>query len=203
MEPVNLSDSDDGTDPLELISAWLRAARDADQPMPEAMALATVSPEGWPSVRMVILRGLDAGLVFYTDSESDKGIELATCPRAAVVLHWLAPTHRQVRAVGVVETVPEDQADEYWRTRRPQSRWAGAAWVQSRVTSSRAVLEERLEEYKQRSLDGADVPRPSRWCGYRIVPTVLEFWQGATDELHDRFRYRRAGAGWSRERLSP
>jgi pyridoxamine 5'-phosphate oxidase len=171
--------------------------------MPGAMALATVSSEGWPSVRMVILRGLDSGLVFYTDSESDKGIELATCPRVAVVLHWLTPIHRQVRAVGGIERVTDDLADEYWRTRRPQTRWASAAWVQSRMTPSRAVLEERLEEYKQRFPDAVDVPRPDRWCGYRIVPTVIEFWQEAADEIHDRIRYQRAAAGWSAERLSP
>jgi pyridoxamine 5'-phosphate oxidase len=194
---------DDRIDPLELLSEWLRAARDADEPMPEAMALATVGSDDWPSARMVILRGVDTGLVFYTDRESDKGAELAARPRAAAVLHWLAPAHRQVRAVGTVEAVSDKQADEYWRTRRPEVRWSAAASAQSQVVPSRAVLEERVSEYRRRFPDGAELSRPSRWGGYRVVPAVMEFWQEAVDGIHDRFRYTSAGGSWRVERLSP
>jgi pyridoxamine 5'-phosphate oxidase len=152
---------------------------------------------------MVILRGLDDGLVFYTDRESDKGIDLAETPRAAVVLHWLVPAHRQVRVVGMVETVSDDEADGYWRTRRPEARRTAAASTQSQVVSSREVLEERLHDYERRFPDGVVLPRPGRWSGFRVVPAVIEFWQEAPDGLHDRFRYRRVDGRWKAELLSP
>ena len=192
----------DAIDPLQLLSDWLRAAREADEPMPEAMALATVTSDGWPSARMVILRGIDTGLVFFTDGESNKGVELAAYPRAAVVLHWLAPVHRQVRATGAVETLTDEQADEYWHTRRPHIRWTAAAWVQSQVVASREDLQERASSF-ERSFPDGDLARPSRWGGYRVVPTIVEFWQEAPDGIHDRFRYSRAGASWTIDRLSP
>ena len=194
---------DERAEPLAALSEWLQAARDASEPVAEAMAVATISPDGWPSVRMVILRGLDEGLVFYTDAESAKGADLAGCPRAAAVLHWLTPAHRQVRVSGLVETVSDDEADAYWRARRPQARWAAAATPQSQVAASREVLEERVDAYRRLFPGADDVGRPSRWCGYRIIPTVVEFWQQAADEVHDRLRYRRDGAGWAVERLSP
>jgi pyridoxamine 5'-phosphate oxidase len=190
-------------DPKPILSEWLQAARDAEEPMPEAMTLATITPDGWPSARMVILRGLDAGLVFYTDRESNKGIDLAVNPRAAVVMHWLAPAHRQVRVVGEVQTVSDEQADGYWRGRRPEARRCAAASLQSQVVSSRAALEERLHEYERSFPDSVDLPRPGRWSGFRVIPTLVEFWQEAPDGLHDRFRYRRAGDAWEVERLSP
>ena len=195
--------SDISGDPFELLTGWLRAAREADEPLPDAMTLATVGSDGWPAARMVILRGLDSGLVFYTDRESDKGAELAACPRAAIVLHWLVPTHRQVRAVGTVETVSDDQADEYWRTRRPEARWNAAASIQSEVIASRAALEERVREYARRFPAGADLPRPARWGGFRVVPTIVEFWEEAADGLHERARFTHSEAGWTVERLSP
>ena len=195
--------SDNGADPLRLVSEWLQAARDADEPLPDAMALATIDVDGWPAARMVMLRGLDAGLVFYTDGESAKGAELAACPRAAIVLHWLAPRQRQVRAAGPVEVVSDEEADGYWRTRRPEVRWSGAAWTQSEVIPGRQVLEQRLAEWRRRYPDSADVPRPGRWRGFRVVPTTVEFWQEELDGLHDRLRYRRSAGGWTKEQLSP
>lgn len=195
--------SENSADPVQLLSAWLQEARDADEPMPEAMTLATIAPDGWPSVRMVILRGLDAGLLFYTDRESNKGVDLAGDPRAAVVLHWLAPAHRQVRAVGPVETVSDEQADAYWRSRWPAARRSAAASLQSQVVRSREVLEERLHEYERVFPDSVELPRPSRWSGFRVVPLEVEFWQEAPDGLHDRFCYRRAGDAWNVDRLSP
>jgi pyridoxamine 5'-phosphate oxidase len=152
---------------------------------------------------MVILRGLDRGLVFFTDRESDKGVQLTATPRAAAVLHWLSPQHRQVRVVGEVENVTDEEADGYWNTRRPEARRSAAASVQSQVITCRTVLEERVQELVRQFPDGVDLPRPVRWGGYRVLPLVLEFWQEASDGLHDRVRYRRTAAGWRVERLSP
>ena len=190
-------------DPLRQLAAWLDAARAAGQPMPEAMTLATATSDGVPSARLVVLRGLGRGLVFFTDSESDKGAELAANPRAAAVLHWLVPAHRQVRVAGPVEPVSQDEADRYWSTRAPAVRLAAAASRQSRVVASRTVLETQVRDILRRHPGGADLPRPRRWGGFRVRPSRVEFWQESPDGLHDRLRYRRAGAGWVIERLSP
>jgi pyridoxine/pyridoxamine 5'-phosphate oxidase len=124
-------------DPLRQISAWLDEARTAGQPMPDAMTIASATSDGVPSARLVVLRGLQRGLVFFTDRESDKGAELAANPQAAAVLHWLVPAHRQVRAAGPVEQVSQDEADEYWNARAPAVRLSAAASRQSRVVASR------------------------------------------------------------------
>jgi pyridoxamine 5'-phosphate oxidase len=188
---------------MQFVSAWLQAAREAGEPLPEAMTVATIGPAGWPSARMVMARGVDRGLVFFTDRESDKGLELTADPRAAAVLHWLAPRHRQVRLTGEAQLVSDAEADAYWHSRRPEARRSAAACVQSQVITGRAELEERVKELEQRFPDGVDLPRPSRWSGYRVVPGVIEFWEEAADGLHDRLRYQRSATGWSVERLSP
>jgi pyridoxamine 5'-phosphate oxidase len=190
-------------DPMILVAEWLEAARAARQPLPEAMTLATASVTARPTARMVILRGIDHGLVFFTDRESDKGAELAANPQAAIVLHWLAPEHRQIRATGGVETVTAAEADEYWLTRRREVKTAAAAWVQSKVVSGREELEERLRSLAAANPSGAELTRPGRWCGYRVVPVSVEFWQQADDGLHDRWRCTRTGESWTVERLSP
>ena len=190
-------------DPLRQLSAWLDAARAAGQPMPEAMTLASATSDAVPSARMVVLRGVLHGLVFFTDRESDKGAELAANPRAAAVLHWLVPAHRQVRVAGPVERVSEDEADEYWGTRAPAARVSAAAWHQSRVVASRAVLQGQVRDELRRYPGEAGVPRPRRWGGFRVLPASVEFWQESPDGLHDRIRYRRGGGGWTIERLSP
>jgi pyridoxamine 5'-phosphate oxidase len=192
-----------GSDPIDLLAIWLTAARDADEPLPESMTLATSSPDGFPSARIVILRGLDRGLVFFTDRDSDKGVELATNPRAAIVLHWLAPHHRQVRVVGPVEPVRDEETEDYWRGRHGEARRSAAASWQSRVVDSRAALEAAVTQLRRQYPDGRDIPRPSRWSGFRVVPTTIEFWQEAADGLHDRMRYRRVGDSWACDRLSP
>ena len=171
--------------------------------MPEAMTIATATSDGVPSARLVMLRGLRRGLVFFTDSQSDKGAELAANPRAAAVLHWLVPAHRQVRAAGSAEPVSEEEADEYWSARDPAVRLSAAASRQSRVVASRAVLETQVRDVQRRHPGGADVPRPRRWGGLRLLPSRVEFWQESPDGLHDRIRYRRADSGWITERLSP
>src|SRR6202012_3351766 len=131
---VDVTDLD--ADPLQQVARWLDAARAAGQPMPDAMTIASATSDGVPSARLVVLRGLRRGLVFFTDCDSDKGAELAANPRAAAVLHWLVPPHRQGRAAGPVERVGEDEADQYWSTRAPAARLAAAASRQSRVVAS-------------------------------------------------------------------
>jgi pyridoxamine 5'-phosphate oxidase len=198
---VDATDLD--ADPLRQLATWLDAARAAGQPMPEAMTIASATSDAVPSARLVMLRSLRRGLVFFTDRDSDKGAELAANPQAAAVLHWLVPAHRQVRVAGPVEPVSEDEADQFWSTRAPAARLTAAAWHQSRVVASRAVLEGQVQDELRRHGDGAGVPRPQRWGGFRVLPSRVEFWQESPDGLHDRIRYRREGGGWTIERLSP
>jgi pyridoxamine 5'-phosphate oxidase len=198
---VDVTDLD--ADPLRQLATWLDAARAAGQPMPEAMTIASATSDAIPSARLVVLRDLRRGLVFFTDCDSDKGAELAANPRAAAVLHWLVPAHRQVRAAGPVERVSQDEADHYLSTRAPAVRLSAAASRQSRVIASRAVLQTQVQELLRRHPGGADVPRPRRWGGFRMLPSRVEFWQESPDGLHDRIRYRRAGGGWITELLSP
>ncbi len=119
------------------------------------------------------------------------------------MLHWLKPASRQVRAAGTVEAVSDALVSEQWRLRRPQARWTAAAWVQSRVVASRGKLEELVDDQRRRFPDPDTVPRPDRWSGFRIVPTMIEFWEEAVDQIHDRTRYRRISASWTVDRLSP
>ena len=158
-----------GDDPIQRVTEWLAAARGAGEPLPEAMTLATSTTDGRPSARMVMLRGLDQGLVFFTDSQSDKGLDLASNPLAAIVLHWLAPSHRQVRACGPVERVSEKENDDYWTARRPEARRAALAWEQSQAVDGRPELEERLAAVA-RSIPGGlrrPSPKPVVW-----IPTA-------------------------------
>src|ERR1700746_3261213 len=150
-------------DPLRQLSTWLDAARAAGQPMPEAMTIASATSDGAPSARLVVLRGLPRGWAFFTDCESDKGAELAANPRAAAVLHWLVPAHRQVRVAGPVERLSEDEADQYWSTRAPAVRLSAAASRQSRVVASRAVLEMQVQDRLRRHPGGGGVSRPGAW----------------------------------------
>jgi pyridoxamine 5'-phosphate oxidase len=190
-------------DPLLQLGSWLDAARRAGAAMPEAMAVATSTSAGQPSVRMLILRGLADGVTFFTDGESDKATELLANPRAAAVFHWLAPINRQVRIAGSASVVSADEADRYWASRPPGVRYNAVASHQSRVVSGRESLEESVEEVARRFLDESSIPRPDRWGGFRIAPETVEFWEERPDRLHDRFRYRRAGDTWEIERLSP
>jgi len=198
---VDITDLD--ADPLRQLAAWLDAARRAGEPMPEAMTIATVTADGTPAARIVILRGLQRGLAFFTDLTSDKGAELAANPQAAAVLHWLRPVHRQVRVAGPVEPVSEEEASEYWRTRPAATRRNAAASYQSSVIADQAALQERVKDMQLRHPAGTDLPRPQRWSGFRVLPDRLEFWQESPDGLHDRIRYRRTTNNWTTERLSP
>jgi pyridoxamine 5'-phosphate oxidase len=199
-----MDERDLDADPIRQIDVWLTAARAAGEPACEAMALATATADGGPSVRMVLLRLLDhRGLVFYTDRQSAKGRDLAVNPRAAALLHWRAPAHRQIRVTGPVEPVPERESEDYWASRPLGARRSAVASRQSSVIPSREVLEQRVAALASSDPTGSGPSRPERWGGYRITPLTVELWEEGADRLHDRIRYRRTAGAWERERLSP
>ncbi len=198
---MDSGDLDD--DPLRQLAVFLTAAREAGAAYPDSMALATTGLDGNPSVRMVMLRGVDDGLVFFTDDESTKAVELTSNPGAAAVLHWLAPVQRQVRISGRVTGTSDDESDRYWEARPPGARWTDLAVRQSEIVADRSVLERAVAEVKARYPDESAVPRPPRWHGFRLTPDVVEFWEERGDRLHDRIRYRREDGGWVVERLAP
>jgi pyridoxamine 5'-phosphate oxidase len=189
-------------DPIEQFSLWYDEALSARLPQPDAMALATTSADGAPSVRMVLLKEYDpGGFVFYTNTRSRKANDLLGNPRAAVVLFW-PELHRQIRIEGSIEVVSDEQSDAYFAVRPRGSQISAAASHQSAVLSGRAELEQQVRELEAELGDGP-IPRPDFWGGYRLRPDVFEFWQGRPDRLHDRLRYRRAGDDWVIDRLSP
>jgi pyridoxamine 5'-phosphate oxidase len=197
--PLERSDLD--ADPLRQLDSWLHEARAAGVELAEAMTLATASPDGAPSARMVLLKEADErGLSFYSGYESRKGRELDANPRAALLLYW-HDLGRQVRVEGAVERVSPGESDAYFATRPVGSRLSAAVSRQSEVLESRKGLERAVEELRARV--GEDVPRPPGWGGYRVLPDLWEFWQHRADRLHDRFRYVREGGGWRIERLAP
>jgi pyridoxamine 5'-phosphate oxidase len=192
-------------DPIDQFLGWLADAEAAGIALPNAVALATADAEARPTVRHVLLRAADArGFVFYTNRESRKGRQLAQNPRAAIVVLW-RELDRQVSVTGRVEPVADDESDLYFAT-RPRGAQVGAwASPQSAVLADRDELERRVAEVESR-FAGTDVPRPSQWGGYRLVPDSIEFWQGRAFRLHDRFRYERDAAaptGWRVDRLAP
>jgi len=194
-----------GPDPLRQFDAWLTEAQVAGSIRePNAMAVASVGEDGWPSVRMVLLRGYDErGFCFFTNFESEKGRELTAQPRAAAVLYW-DPLMRQVRIVGAVERASDAESSAYHASRARGSQIAAWASDQSRPIRDRAELEKRYAEAAARFGDDEPVPRPPYWGGFRIVPRRIEFWQGRENRLHDRLLYERQEDGsWKRGRLMP
>lgn len=197
---TGLAEDAAGRDPLVLAQQWLADAIAARVHEPNAMALATATPDGRPSVRIVLLKGLDErGAVFYTNHESRKGCELAQNPRAAAVLLW-HPLQRQLRIEGPVSAVSSQESDAYYRARPEGARISAAASPQSQVVTGREELEHR---WRAAEAAGAADERPANWGGFRIEPEVLEFWHGRENRLHDRLRFTRTDDGWSRDRLAP
>jgi pyridoxamine 5'-phosphate oxidase len=190
---------------LEQFDRWFTDAVVAELPEPNAVVLATADADGAPDARIVLLKGYDAtGFVFGTSYASTKGAQLAVNPRATLVMPWHA-MQRQVRVQGGVERVGETASDALWDPRPRGAQLAAVASVQSTVVPSRDELVERVRRLHEQT-EAGPVPRPPVWGGYRVVPRVVEFWQGGQDRLHDRIRFRRdddEGGGWIVERLAP
>ena len=190
------------TDPITQFDAWLRDAIAAEPSNPNAMTLATVSAEGRPSTRMVLLKGHDAqGFVFYTNFESQKGLELRANAYASLCFHWKS-LNRQVRIDGLAEVVSDEEADAYFASRARGSQIGAWASDQSQPVESRDILEERVAKL-ERDYAGVDVPRPPHWSGFRLVPDRIEFWTDRRDRLHDRQVFILADADWRETRLQP
>ena len=198
-----LDERDVEADPIKQFQRWFDDAVAAGVPEPEAMAVATATPDGHPSVRYVLMRGFDdRGFVFYTNGQSRKGAELSANPRAALVFRWWA-VERQVRASGPVEPVTAAESDAYFASRPRGAQISAWASAQSQPVATRGALERDHAAVAAR-YEGLEVPRPAWWGGLRVQPVEIEFWQGRADRLHDRLRYRRQPAdGWRIDRLAP
>ncbi|MDR9405118.1 MAG: pyridoxamine 5'-phosphate oxidase [Halothece sp. Uz-M2-17] len=201
---AGLKETDADPNPFMQFQTWFDQALSADLPEPNAMTLATITPEGKPSARIVLLKGFDeTGFVFYTNYGSQKGQHLANNPWASLVFWWVE-LERQVRIDGYVEKVSDEESEAYFTSRPFGSRLGAWASPQSEVIASRAVLEEKLVQLETQYDEMETVPKPPNWGGYRLMPTEIEFWQGRPNRLHDRLRYRQQeDKTWLRERLAP
>lgn len=199
---AGLDEASAGSEPLTLLRRWLSDAVAAGLHEPNAMVLATAAADGTPTARMVLLKGIEpGGLTFFTNYESRKAKDLAARPAAALLLPW-HPLQRQVRVEGRAVRIPRAESEAYFAVRPRGSQLGAWASPQSQQVPDRAFLEERYEQTAARFAD-TPVPCPPYWGGYRVEPRVVEFWQGRRDRMHDRLRYARDGAGWSRSRLAP
>ena len=200
-EKAELSESASSADPSELFNRWLAEAIQAQLPEPNAMTLATVSKDNRPSTRPVLIKGYDErGIVWYSNYESRKGVELASNPWASLQFHWVE-LERVVRIEGRVEKISAQESDSYFHSRPLDHRIGAWASPQSQVISSRSVIEKAALKYTAEY--PKDPPRPGHWGGYRLKPEMWEFWQGRKSRLHDRLRYRLNVKSWERVRLAP
>ncbi len=199
---AGLREADLAADPIAQFLQWFQEASRTETDDVNVMTLATAAPDGRPSARIVLLKGVDDGFVFYTNYESHKGRELEENPNAALVFWW--PTlARQVRIEGGVERVSVEESDAYFRSRPRGSRIGAIASPQSRVIENRDLLAGRVVALEEEYREKEEIPRPHHWGGYRLRPALMEFWQGRESRLHDRLQYRREGDGWIIERLGP
>jgi pyridoxamine 5'-phosphate oxidase len=189
-----------GDDPVAAIASWVSAADAAGEPQSNAMHLATADAAGKPSVRTVLLKGVDSGLLFFTNYTSAKAMDLAANPYAAANLTWLN-IHRQIRAVGTVARLSGAESDDYFSSRPRGSQIAAAASDQSSPLPDRATLESAFAAISEQH--AGSIPRPAHWGGYRLVPDRIEFWHGRRNRMHDRLEYTRADDGWKVQRLAP
>ena len=189
--------------PFKQFEQWFQAATEAEPVLPEAVSLSTATREGRLSSRMVLLKDFDeTGFVFYSNYESRKGLELAENPNAALVFYW-RQLERQICITGTVSKVSREESEAYFRTRPRGSQIGALTSSQSQVVARREVLENRFQQLLA-EYEGGEIPLPSYWGGYRLSPVTIEFWQGRSDRLHDRFLYKRQPGGpWQLERLSP
>jgi pyridoxamine 5'-phosphate oxidase len=196
-----LSEAQADADPMRQFERWFEDALRAGVALPNAMTLATVTPAGAPSARIVLLKGVErGGFLFYTNYLSRKGRELERRASACLLLLW-SQLERQVRIDGTVQKLTAAESDAYYATRPLGARLSAWASAQSAQLSSREILEKSMQQAAARH--GENPPRPPHWGGYRVEPQEIEFWQGRSDRLHDRLLYRRAGSSWQIERLSP
>jgi pyridoxamine 5'-phosphate oxidase len=197
-----LSESSAGPNPHALFEQWFREASKAGLFLPESMTLATATPDGKPSARLVLLKHHDErGFVFFTNYESRKALELEENPLSTLVSHWPV-LQRQIRIEGSAEQISQEESEAYFRTRPRGSQIGAWASDQSRPLASRRELEERVGQIEER-FRGQEIPLPPFWGGYRLRPQAMEFWQGRANRLHDRIRFEKDGESWSRVRLFP
>ncbi len=189
-------------DPFRLFHHWFRQAVDSSSLDPNGMVLSTVSPSGKPSSRMVLLKGLDKkGFVFFTNYLSRKGKDLKKRPYGSLLFFW-PELGRQVRVEGRVQRITAAESEEYFLSRPRGSQLSAWASHQSQVISNREILEKRMKEL-EKQFHGKNIPRPPHWGGYRVLPSIIEFWSGRRNRLHDRLNYKKTGSGWTRQRLAP